>query len=252
MTLAEIEETIHDFINSAKMAKRAGADGVELHGAHGYLLSEFMSPAINKRKDKYGGSFENRLRIVQEITAGIRQVTDRDSFIIGIKMNGHDFLDGGVTPDLAAKHVHELQGIDLFEVSCGIWNCTATVRSLPRETIFKGLTPEQVEQVRATLKKQRPGLGYREEYTLELGEHVKQANPDRVIASVGGHRVLKRMNEVISSGMVDIISMGRPFIREPHLVKAFESGKKTQADCKSCGECIWRPQPDSGVRCTWC
>jgi 2,4-dienoyl-CoA reductase-like NADH-dependent reductase (Old Yellow Enzyme family) len=251
MTIVEIEDTIQAFINSAKLASSVGADGVELHGAHGYLLSEFLSPAINRRTDKYGGTLENRLRIVQEITAGIRSVTDRESFTIGIKMNGHDFLDGGVTPELAAKHVHELNGIDFFEISCGFWNVTATIRSIPRDSIFKGLSKEEVEQVKQTIKKEIPGVTYRNSYTLDLAEIIKSANPDRIIGSVGGHRELSEMNNAISSGKVDIISMARPFIREPHLVKMFERGEKTRAGCISCGECIWRPQGPSGVRCSW-
>jgi 2,4-dienoyl-CoA reductase-like NADH-dependent reductase (Old Yellow Enzyme family) len=251
MTIPEIESTIQSFVDSAKLAVRAGADGVELHGAHGYLLSEFLSPAINKRTDKYGGNINNRLRIIQEIAGGIRSVTDRDSFTIGIKINGHDFLHGGVTPDLAAKYIHELDRIDFFEVSCGFWNVTVTVRSKPRPSIFSGLSKEEIAQVKATISKQKPGVGYRDAYTLDLAEYIKSANPDRVIASVGGHRELSVMNQAISLGKVDIISMARPLIREPHLVKMFERGEKTRSACLSCGECIWRRPEPGGVRCSW-
>jgi 2,4-dienoyl-CoA reductase-like NADH-dependent reductase (Old Yellow Enzyme family) len=251
MSAAEVEETIHLFINSAKLAAYAGADGVEIHGAHGYLLSTFLSPAINKRTDKYGGSFENRLRIVQEISHGIRAVTNRDNFTIGIKMNGFDGLEGGVTPEIAARTVHELSAIDFFEISCGIWNVTATVRSLPKPSIFNGLTADQIKAVEATIQRIRPALAYREQYTLEAAALIKSKNPEKVVASVGGWRQLKEMEKAVGSGQVDVVSMGRPFIRQPNLVKLFASGAKAAADCKSCGECIWRPQPPDGIKCSF-
>ena len=249
MTTAEVEETIQQFINSAKLAERVGADGIELHGAHGYLISEFLSPAINKRTDKYGGSYENRIRIVKEIVEGIRKATDKN-FTIGIKMNGHDGLDGGVTPELAAREVHDLDGIDFYEISCGLWNSTITIRSIVRGTIFKGLTQKQVEKTTNIIKKHKPGFELKEGYTLDYAAYVKKMNPNKIIASVGGWRELSKMEEAINSEKVDIISMGRPFIREPGLVNAFTKGKKA-SDCLSCAECIWRPAPETGVRCSY-
>ena len=250
MTTAEVEETIDAFINSAKMAERAGADGVELHAAHGYLLSNFLSPVANKRTDRYGGSYENRIRIIQEIVEGIRKVTDKNTFMIGIKMNGHDCIEGGVTPELAAREVHDFKGIDFFEISCGWSNVMETIRSVIRGSIFNGLTQEQVEQITATIKRERPGFEFRHGYNVEYGAYVKKQNPDKVIASVGGLRNLEKMEEIVRSGAVDIVSLARPFIREPDLVNKFMKGQK-EAACLSCGECILRRPGKRGVVCTY-
>ena len=250
MTTAEVEETIDNFINSAKLAARAGADGVEIHAAHGYLLSEFLSPAVNKRTDRYGGSYENRIRIVKEIVEGIRKATDRNNFLIGIKMNGHDCLPGGVTPELAAREVHDFDGIDFFEISCGFSNVMSTIRSVIRGTLFKGLTQPQVELATAMLKREVPGFEFHHGYTVEYAEYVKKQNPNKVIASVGGLRDLDKMEEIVKSGKVDMVSLARPFLREPDLVNKFMKGKKT-ADCLSCGECILRRPDKNGVKCTY-
>lgn len=250
MTTAEVEETIDAFINSAKMAERAGADGVELHAAHGYLLSQFLSPATNKRTDRYGGSYENRIRIVQEIVEGIRKVTDKETFTIGIKMNGHDCLDGGITPELAAREVHDFHGIDFFEISCGLSNVMATVRSVIRGSVFKGLSQPQVERITAAIKRERPGFEFQRGYNVEYGAYVKKQNPDRIIATVGGLRNFEKMEEIVNSGVADIVSLGRPFIREPDLVNKFMRGQK-EAACLSCGECILRPPGKRGVVCTY-
>lgn len=117
------------FLNSSKQAKKAGADGVDLHGAHCYLFSSFLSPFYNQREDEYGRPIEGRCRFILETAETIRKsrVTD---FSILIKMNGSDLLpSNGLTPELASKYVILLKKkIDLFEISCGC-NEIATVRS---------------------------------------------------------------------------------------------------------------------------
>ena len=238
MTIEEIETTIENFRKAAVRAYKIGADGVQIHGAHGYLLSEFLSPAMNYRTDKYGGSDENRMRIVQEITDAIRSSTPQN-FVVGIKMNGHDCLDSnGVTPQIAAKTVHDLKGIDFFEISCGL-NTNTVIRSIhTSKTLYKNLTKQQEEILRSMVNTRFPSFPFYEGYTASYAECIKRMNPEKIIASVGGHRTFKAMEDVLLRGQADMVSLSRPFLREPDLVKKFMEGKIKKVGCTSCGECI--------------
>ena len=108
MTNADIEEMIQQFIDSAYLVARSGADGIQLHGAHVSSLAEFLSPRYNQRTDKWGGSPEKRVRVVKEIAEGIRK--RHPGLMLSIKLNGDDYIDGGVTPAIASKHVNLLSG----------------------------------------------------------------------------------------------------------------------------------------------
>ena len=115
----ECEDLVRAFITGAHVAQMAGADGVELHGAHGYLINQFLSPAMNRRSDKYGGSFENRMRFVVEIVQGVRSQCG-PQFPISVRINAQEALPGGITPDEAEKIAVELEraGADAINVSC--------------------------------------------------------------------------------------------------------------------------------------
>lgn len=127
LSKSEIEDIIESFRKSAVQAQKAGADGVQLHGAHGYLFSSFMSPFYNHRDDSYSVTDEGRCRFILETAEAIRKSCGKD-FSVMIKINGNDFLPSGVTPELASKYVNLLKSkIDLFEISCGC-NEIATVR----------------------------------------------------------------------------------------------------------------------------
>jgi 2,4-dienoyl-CoA reductase-like NADH-dependent reductase (Old Yellow Enzyme family) len=128
LTIAEINDVIESFRKAAVYCYRAGADGVQLHAAHGYLFSLFLSPLTNRRSDVYGGSPEGRVRIVQETVREIRKTTD-SSFGIGIKQNGTDSMPWGVKPALCAEYVNLLKKtVDLFEISSGMGNFLSTMR----------------------------------------------------------------------------------------------------------------------------
>ncbi|OHS97840.1 NADPH dehydrogenase [Tritrichomonas foetus] len=238
MTLQEIEETIQEFVDSAKLAKSVNADGVQLHGAHCYLLSTFLSPLFNRRTDKYGGSHENRIRIVQEITDEIKKACGND-FPVLIKMNSNDCVEGGTTPEIASKVVHSLKGIDLFELSGGTTAMTI-IRSKPVSSFYKKAKIEEINYYIDTQRSNDAHYQFEENYFLEGAKLIKKENPDKLIAVVGGIRELSQMEEIVSSGAADIVSLGRPLIREPFLIRDFINGKKTRADCISCGECILR------------
>ena len=128
LTTEEVEGMVKKFVTGAVIAQKAGVDGVEIHAAHGYLVSQFLSPHTNKRTDKYGGSFEGRMRFVTEIIMGIKAYCG-PKFPISVRMNGSDYLDDGITEEdavMQAKYLEKL-GISVINVSCGTYDSGATI-----------------------------------------------------------------------------------------------------------------------------
>lgn len=237
LTKTEIHDIIELFLNSSKQAKKAGAGGVELHGAHGYLFSSFLSPFYNQREDEYGRPIEGRCRFILETAETIRKSCGTD-FSILIKMNGSDLLpSNGLTPELASKYVNLLKKkIDLFEISCGC-NEIATVRPDTSKRKLFDFTY---------------GLDFKEGYTLSFASVIKKNNPDAVVASVGGFRKAKSMEEAIRKGMVDMISLSRPLIREPNLIKKIKANPNTKSACISCNYCLFNADKNpKGLSCDY-
>ncbi len=128
LTTEEVEAMVKKFVTGAVIAQKSGVDGVEIHAAHGYLVSQFLSPHTNKREDKYGGSFEGRMRFITEIIMGIKAYCG-PKFPISVRMNGSDYLDDGITEEDAiaqAKYLEKL-GISVINVSCGTYDSGATI-----------------------------------------------------------------------------------------------------------------------------
>src|SRR5262249_30331422 len=137
LTDSEIHDLIARFAESARLAEKAGFSGVELHAAHGYLLSQFLAPNVNQRNDRWGGSVENRARILQEIAAAVRR-TVSPSFALGVKLNAGDFVKGGLEPEDALATMRLLDGIglDFIEISGGTFERPITFeRELPESTL---------------------------------------------------------------------------------------------------------------------
>jgi 2,4-dienoyl-CoA reductase-like NADH-dependent reductase (Old Yellow Enzyme family) len=148
LTVSDIGELVQSFVDAAKRAQRAGFDGVQIHAAHGYLFSEFLSPAFNHRRDAYGGPIQNRARALIEVVQGVRKATGADYPIL-VKMNCRDFLDNGLTLEdsLAAARMLAKAGLDAIELSGGMRasgnSClavSASIRRIRRPT--SGKKPE--------------------------------------------------------------------------------------------------------------
>lgn len=242
---AEIRSIIGAFVAAIVRAKAAGFDGVELHAAHGYLLSEFVSPVLNKRRDQWGGSTENRLRIVTEIFSSARQEAG-NSFPILVKMSSHDEFRRGLTEAEAVMIARILQeaSCDAIDVSCGYGDFMHTVRmpKVPVDAVL-GLMPPYCDMpgyqkrffrlIAPFLAKVRAPLY---NYNVPLAEHIKR-NVDIPVIAVGGIRSLQDIRTIISEKGIDIVSLSRPFIIEPDIVNRFQQGQENSR-CINCGYCM--------------
>jgi 2,4-dienoyl-CoA reductase-like NADH-dependent reductase (Old Yellow Enzyme family) len=238
LTDGEIEDVIHQHIESAKVARAAGADGVQLHLAHGFLLCDFVSPAANRRTDKWGGNTENRLRIVKEIIAGIKKVVP-DTFSISVKLNSDDHVPGGVDLVLAGEHIEVLKkSVDFFEISNGVnrgkfWSI--------RYNLDEGWIERTVraEERRAMVERGKQlEIPFTEQYNVEAVRWLRKIHPNVKFAAVGGLRRFEEMEKLVREGTADLLSMSRPFIRDPYIVKRFRTGERSVSTCTNCGGCL--------------
>jgi 2,4-dienoyl-CoA reductase-like NADH-dependent reductase (Old Yellow Enzyme family) len=237
MTQADIEEVIDQFTNSAKIAVDSGADGIQLHGAHGYLLSEFLSPAFNQRNDRWGGSIENRLRIVNEIIDSIRKVVP-DGFSLSIKLNSADYVPNGVTVELASRYVSLLASkLDFFEISGGTTPKHVIRSDVNDEILTRGVKLADRPNVLKSVHAMMDGLGFSQMYYRDATRFIREQNPGVALALVGGNREFDKMEEVIASGDADLISLSRPLLRDPYFVLRMRQRTLDKALCVNCGCC---------------
>lgn len=229
MTVADIEETIEAFASAVARAKEAGFDAVQLHAAHGYLLSEFLSPFTNRRTDEYGGSTEKRLKIVEDIYTRSVEKVGKD-YPIFIKMNVDDFLEGGI--DLAeSKRIAEglsNMGMAAIETSGGMWDV------IYRTKEELGWEPVVLIEARVGIKTQD-----KEAYNLPYAREIRKVIKVPLIL-VGGLRSLDVMEGILAAKNADFIAMCRPLIRQPSLPNRWLKGKAgATAGCISCNGCVY-------------
>ncbi len=242
---AEILTIIRSFVAAVVRAKAAGFDGVEIHAAHGYLLSEFISPVLNRRKDRWGGSTENRLRIVTEILSAVRKDIG-GGFPLLVKMSGHDEFRHGLSGTEAVKIAQMLQAAscDAIEVSCGYGDFMHTVRMpkppvdavlalIPRYRDMPAFKKRLFRFMAPLLARVRTPL---HNYNIPLAEHIRR-NIDIPVIAVGGIRSLQDIRTIILDKGIDCVSLSRPFIIEPDIVKRFEQGQE-RSRCIDCGYCL--------------
>jgi 2,4-dienoyl-CoA reductase-like NADH-dependent reductase (Old Yellow Enzyme family) len=227
MTRDEIETVTEAFASAAARARRAGFDAIQIHAAHGYLLSQFLSPYFNKRKDEYGGGMENRARLALQVLKAIRKAVGSD-FPVFIKLNSEDFLPGGLTVEemLETAVMLEESGIDAIEMSGG------TILSGNRNPSRRG----------------KPGSGDTEAYYEAAARRFK----DKLhvpLMLVGGIRTFETAERLITEGVTDYIALCRPLIREPNLVGRWKSGDRRPASCLSDSSCFKPALEGQGVSC---
>ena len=201
----EILDIIQRFATSAAICEKAGFEGVQLHGAHGYLISQFLSPLTNKRQDQWGGSAENRMRFLLEIYKAVRAATS-DQFIISVKLNSADFQRGGISEEdvIATFKAIDAAGIDLIEISGGSYEAPA----------MAGVKQE----------KRKASTIAREAYFLEFAEKIREQVQCKLMVT-GGFRTVAGMNAALESGACDFIGMARPFAVEPDVTNRLIAGQ---------------------------
>ena len=243
----EIQRIINDFVNAAVRAEKAGFDAVQLHAGHGYLLHDFLSPYGNRRSDLWGGTLENRCRIVELIIKGIKQST---KLPVWIKLSAEDNRKGGMNINSSVEICKRLEaaGCDAIEVSCGtVQDGMNTMRSklMPMDAVFKYREPcasfppllkkislSAANLINPLIKQPTPV----ENFNVNNAEIIKSCVSVPVIA-VGGIHKLSDMENILENKKADFISMCRPFICEPNLAKKLKDGSQTQAKCIMCNYC---------------
>ena len=207
LTNEEIEDVIERFIFTAKVAHDTGFTGIQIHSAHGYLMSEFLSPDINKRDDEWGGSLENRSRILLRIINGCRKALG-DNYPISVKLNSADFQKGGFSAEDSSKVASMLSEakIDLLEISGGTYE-------QPR---LLGLDTVSINPKRSEIRKESTIA--REAYFLAYTEEIKKVI-DIPLMVTGGFRSRLAMETAINQGACEIVGIGRPLCSDPLSVK---------------------------------
>lgn len=214
----EMEPLVESYVAAARRCREAGFDGVQLHCAHGYLMSQFISPYTNRRDDPWGGSVEARARFPLEVLRRIRAELGGEYPVL-VKLNAEDFIEGGLTLDQSCRiaAMMEREGITAIEISAGM-----------AETVDK-IVRKKIDSV--------DGEAYFLPYAREFRRHVRVP-----LISVGGYRSLSVMESAITSGAADLVALCRPLIREPDLPRKLRDGASSRAACISCNSCTRDPQ----------
>ena len=218
MSQSEITEIIHAFGQAARRAREIGFDGVQLHGAHGYLISQFLMPRTNRRSDAWGGDPQRRRAFLLAVIAEVRRQAGSDYPLwlkLGVVGSPEDELTSAEGAETAAACFEA--GIECLEISNALG---APVQTVQEEPCF-----------------------------LPLAQAVRKAvGPDKPLALVNGFRTRPMMEAVLASGLVQLVSLCRPFIADPALVLHLAQGADTQVQCARCGRC-WPDEPGEGIAC---
>ena len=210
MTKEDIDDIVGKFVAAAANCKKAGIDGVELHGAHGYLLGSFISPYTNKRTDDYGGAVENCCRIVTDIIHGIRQTCG--NYPICVRINGDDFVEGGITLDYAVQvaQVLEAAGADAINVSCAVY-----------ETVPNMIEPNYYEE------------GWRKNLAKTVKAHVHVP-----VIAVNTIKFPATAEKLLEEGVSDFVGVSRGQMADPEWVNKTKAGREDLIrKCMGCMQC---------------
>ena len=225
MTPEEVETAVQAFADAARRCQEAGFDGVQIHAAHGYLISQFLSPFVNKRTDMWGGTAKKRMRFLEEVCSAVRERVG-DEYPVLIKLGMKDGVEGGLSSEEGAGIVAALagMGIDAVEISGGLGGENKNLN------VRRGIKSEA-----------------KEAYFSPLAREAR-VHTELPILLVGGFRSQSVMERVLADGMADFVSLCRPLISEPDLPNQFMRGLKDKSRCLSANNC-WAREAGEGIAC---
>ncbi len=251
MTGDEIAQTIRDFGDAAARVEEAGFDAVQIHGAHGYLVSSFLSPLTNRRRDEWGGDAARRFRFPAEVYNAVRRAVGPD-FPVLCKMNANDFTWNGLTPRESFPAAHQLVelGVDALELSGGIFETFLhTCRgSMPLDLIALDRSAIVRQCLLTVFRLQKMLIPFKEAYFLPYAAKLKPTLKIPLIL-VGGIRTPETAERILETGAADFISMARPLVREPDLPNKWLSGRRIAAQCSSCNRCAGEEDRGNKAKC---
>ncbi|SDL94398.1 FAD-dependent oxidoreductase [Bacillus sp. OK048] len=224
LTTAEVKELVNKFVQTAIRCQQAGIDGVEVHAAHGYLINQFLSPEANVRSDEYGGSFENRMRFIEEIIVGIKEKCGKD-YPVTVRVNVDDFTEEGIDLQLGKNICRYLEklGVDGLHISCGTYDSMDKIIESP---LFE--------------------QGWR----VYLAEEIKKEITIPVI-TVGSIREPQFVEDILAEGKADFVAIGRGLIADPEWVNKTLEGREAEIrKCINCLHCIHSVTGNSHILCT--
>lgn len=256
MNEAQVVDAIDEFVTAAARAQSAGFDGVELHAAHGYLIHQFLSPYLNRRKDRWGS---DHLAFLRQVVLGIRARCGAE-FPVLVKISAGDFHPGGIDIALACDYAARFEeiGVAAIEVSCGTMD-------LPMN-IFRGGLPvarilehNPLVAKRSRLRREiwrrfllprvrRRMLPFREAYNRDAVRQIRGRTRLPLIL-VGGIRTRATMDSIMESADADAIALCRPLIREPDLPDRLRAESTTRSTCINCNACAVMCDSPTGLRC---
>ena len=213
LTTNELDELVESFISAAGRAQKSGYDGVELHGAHSYLVGQMMSPALNKRTDKYGGSFENRMKFPTDIITGI--VRNFLDFPVGFKFSAHEELPGGIDIEQAKEIALHIAGLGVAYLHVASTASTINVFS-------KYPSVPAIYTPRNTL--------------VPLAAEIKKTVPDIPVIATGSIIIPEEADEFIDSGFCDMVALGRTTFADPHWARKARTSQNI-VPCIRCNVC---------------
>jgi 2,4-dienoyl-CoA reductase-like NADH-dependent reductase (Old Yellow Enzyme family) len=226
MAISDIEQIVAAFAAAARRAMSWGFDGIQIHAAHGFLVSQFLSPAYNRRQDAYGGTIENRARFLLDVYRATRNAIGKDVPIL-VKINCRDFIENGLTLEDSIQTIGMLAeaGLDAVEVSGGM------------------LTQRKLSPVRPWIDSPEKEAYFQEEARVIRRQiHIP-------LILLGGIRSFEVAKRLVEEGTADYISMARPFIWEPGLINRWEAGDHRKAQCLSDNRCIMAAREGKGIYC---
>lgn len=246
----DLERIASEFVAGARRAQQAGFDAVEIHMGHGYLLSQFLSPAYNKRRDEYGGSAEKRARFPARVLARVKEAVG-DKLAVTCKISVYEGFRGGGTAEDAVviARTLEREGANLIVLSGGMnveapWAIFGS--PLPKEAT--DVVENPIVRLASRLQRlMQPKIEFHPMYLLEHSRKVRAA-VKMPLAYLGGAKSLAGVQQAMAEGF-DCVVMGRALIHDPDLVNQFRDGRATESGCTSCNRCVVSMYTPGGTTC---